>query len=205
MGPGLIAAGVVAAAAITAALGAAARSGAFSDRDASEPCESCPGRRCRGAPLHEQQQPMSCVLASSRMIIQQTTGHDPGEAALRDSAQTAGWYDPVQGSNPWRIPELLRDHGVEAVARNALTLEDIAAATADGDPVMVGLKNPGHRIVVDGVRTDPDGTRRVLVRDPGYGGDDGCRELPEAEFLSRYNDNAPVILLSDGGRSGGGR
>ena len=150
------------------------------------------GKRCRGQAFHEQEKPMSCVLASSRMMIQQMTGEDPGEETLREEAEDAGWYDSVNGSDPWKIPGLLKDHGVKgARAENNLTLDDIDAATSGGQPAMVGLKNPGHRIVVDGVRTNDDGTRTVLVRDPGYA--DGCREMSEADFLARYNSAAPVI------------
>ncbi len=149
---------------------------------------------CRGKPLFEQEKPMSCVLASSRMIIMQLTGKDPGEKKLRDKAEADGWYDPVNGSDPWQIPSLMHDNGVpSARAENNLTIDDLATATSGGKPAMVGLKNPGHRIVVDGVETNPDGTRTVLVRDPGYSGSDGCRRVPEDEFLERYNPSAPVI------------
>jgi len=148
--------------------------------------------RCRGNPFHEQQEPMSCVLASSRMIIEQMTGARIDEKTLRDEAQADGWYDPLNGSDPWQIPGLLAAHGVDgAHAENNLSLDDIADATSGGQPVMVGLKDPGHRIVVDGVRTNPDGSRTVLVRDPGYA--DGCRTMSKADFLKRYNTSAPVI------------
>jgi hypothetical protein len=128
------------------------------------------------------------------MIIQQMTGSDPGEVALRAEAAKAGWFDPINGSDPWQIPSLLKDHSVVgAEAKNGMSLDDIETATATGKPVMVGLKNPGHRILVDGVRTNSDGSKTVLVRDPGYAGAAGCRELPVDEFLNRYNAKAPVI------------
>jgi len=149
---------------------------------------------CRGNSLYQQEEPMSCVLASSRMIIKQMTGNDPGEAALQQDAGKAGWYDPVNGSDPWKIPSLLQSYGVAgATAQKGMSLADIQAATTDGKPVMVGLKNPGHRIVVDGVQNNADGSQTVLVRDPGYPGAGGCREVPANEFLERYNANAPVI------------
>jgi hypothetical protein len=131
------------------------------------------------------------------MIIKQMTGTDPGEAALRNEASTAGWYDPVNGSDPWQIPTLLQSHGVTgATAKNNMSLNDLQTATAGGKPVMVGLKNPGHRILVDGVHTNADGSQTVLVRDPGYPGAGGCREVPATEFLKRYNTNAPVISFN---------
>ncbi len=165
----------------------------FSDKPVGGTGGGCPNK-CRGNPLAEQEKPMSCVLASSRMIIEQMTGKDPGEAALRNEASAAGWYDEVNGSDPWQIPSLLTAHGVkDAKAQKDMSLDDIAAATSGGKPAMVGLKNPGHRIVVDGVKTNPDGSKTVLVRDPGYSGADGCREVPAGEFLARYNANAPVI------------
>lgn len=186
----------VAAATVVAALLAATRDAdeTFPNRKVGEICEDCESARCRGNPLHEQEAPMSCVLASSRMIIQQNTGEDPGETVLRDEGVADGWYDPVNGSDPWQIPSLLEHHGVNgARAENGLTVDDLDRATSAGHPAMVGLKNPGHRIIVDGVQTNDDGSRKILVRDPGYSGDDGCREVPEQEFLKRYNPNAPVI------------
>lgn len=186
----------IAAVAVVASLIAASRDADanFGNIDVDNICEDCPGAECRGQPIHEQEEPMSCVLASSRMMIQQQTGEDPGEEALRDQAENDGWYSPVNGSNPWQIPGLLEDHGVDgAHAENGMSLDDIDKATRDGNPVMVGLQNPGHRIIVDGVRENEDGSRSVLVRDPAYSGTDGCREVPEDEFLERYNSNAPVI------------
>jgi len=35
--------------------------------------------------------------------------------------------------------------------------------------------------------------KRFLVRDPGYSGAGGCREIPSSEFPQAYNTNAPVI------------
>jgi uncharacterized Zn-binding protein involved in type VI secretion len=210
------AAGVVAGLAVSGAIGSFAANPSVyappsapsvaedADRDGSEAVVTADGgssagpargeTRCRGNSLYRQQEPMSCVLASSRMIIRQMTGTDPGEAALRDEARTAGWFDPLNGSDPWQIPTLLQNHGVAgATARNHLSLGDIQTATAGGKPVMVGLKNPGHRILVDGVRNNADGSRSVLVRVPGYPGAGGCREVPAGEFLERYNNDAPVI------------
>jgi len=138
--------------------------------------------------------PMSCVLASSRMIIQELTGTDPSESELRQEAEDGKWYSPVTGSNPWKIPDLLMKHGVKnARAENNLTVDDLTRATSGGKPVMVSLKNPGHRIVVDGVRQNDDGSRTILVRDPGYSGSAGCREISESDFLQRYNSAAPAI------------
>jgi hypothetical protein len=140
--------------------------------------------------MHKQEKPMSCVLASSRMLIEQMTGVDPGEAALRDEAQKAGWYEPTNGSNPAKIPSLLSAHGVKgARAEKGMSLADIESATNGGKPVMVGLRNPGHRIVVDGVRANKDGSKTVLVRDPAR----GCVEMSESEFKKRYNPDSPVI------------
>jgi len=145
-------------------------------------------------PFFHQEKPMSCVLASSRMIIKQLTGKDPGEKTLRDEAQKAGWYDPKNGSNPWQIPSLLANHGVTgARAQKNMSLDDLATATSTGKPVMVGLRNPGHRIVVDGVKTNADGSKTVLIRDPAYDGSSGYREVPSADFQKRYNPDSPVI------------
>ena len=171
----------------TPALGVPEQGGAPSAGGASKAAED-------DKPHFQQEKPMSCVLASSRMIIKQMTGVDPGEGDLRDEAQKAGWYDPLQGSNPWQIPSLLANHGVKgARAQKNMSLDDLATATSTGKPVMVGLKNPGHRIVVDGVKTNADGKKTVLVRDPGYPSATGHREVPADDFAKRYNPDSPVI------------
>ena len=52
------------------------------------------------------------------------------------------------------------------VARGNLSSGDLETETNSSGPVLIGFKNPGHRVMLDGVRTNPDGSKTYLVRDP---------------------------------------
>jgi hypothetical protein len=150
-------------------------------------------------PLYGQEKPMSCAIASSRMVIDTQTGRDVGEAALRDqsSAMSQG-YDPQNGTYMTSVDDLLRNNGVSGAAEpRALTVDDLATHTANGDPALVQINHydnagnvtGGHAIVVDGVTTNPDGTRNILVRDPGPQNVGTVRSIPESDFMNNYYQN----------------
>ena len=157
------------------------------------------GEWVRGKKQHfSQEQGNSCVIASSRNMIYRLTGEDIPESDLRDEMReimNRPNHDfERQGINPIHASELLRRHGVDnRVERNA-DADRLAELTEDGTPVMVGFRNPGHRVMLDGVSTDADGNRTFTVRDPAprYGGEP--RQMNEQQFNRRYNQNAIVIV-----------
>jgi uncharacterized Zn-binding protein involved in type VI secretion len=164
---------------------------------------SAPSTMCRGRPLRQQEQPMSCAQASTSMIIRDMTGNNVSEATLRTESAARGHppgYHPVNGTMDGDIPTMLNDHGV---ANNGLssnpTVADIQNATAGGNPVMLGINNPGHWVVCDGVRTNPDGTQTLLLRDPGPAGAAGCREMQVggAEWNNRMGAGAVMVSFPD--------
>lgn len=142
-------------------------------------------------PLFGQEKPMSCGIASSRMVIATCLGKDVPEGDLRTQSQNyPGAYDPANGTGMGNLTELLRANGVANASepKSGQTVTDLQNATAGGDPAIIHYNNPGgggHFVVVDGVRTNPDGSRTVLVRDP-WPPDQGVQqEMSEADFNNR--------------------
>jgi len=146
-------------------------------------------------PLYAQEEPQSCVVASSRMIAETQTGRNIPESDLRtqSTAMGPGGYDPAGGTDMTLGDDLLRQNGVSNASEfGPLTVDELGAATANGDPAMVRLQhqdaaaNPtgGHAIVVDGVTTNPDGSRMITVRDPGGAGT--SQTMSEDQFLNDY-------------------
>ncbi len=143
-------------------------------------------------PQHMQEEPNSCAMASSRMVIDSQTGIDPGEATLRNqSSQMPNGYNPQSGTVNTTVDDLLRQNGVPNAAEpRPLSVDDLATHTANGDPAIVSLNHydangdrvGGHAIVVDGVTTNPDGTRNILIRDPAS----GQMSMPEDQFMNNY-------------------
>ncbi|NUP12112.1 MAG: hypothetical protein HOW73_39200 [Polyangiaceae bacterium] len=147
--------------------------------------------------LHGQEEPRSCAIASCRMVIETKTGRDLGEAALRkQSSEMMLGYHPMRGTGMASLGELLRQNGVkDAAGRRAMTVDELAAATKTGDPAIVcldhldaeGIDRAWHAVVVDGVITNADGTRSVLIRDPQFIGNVPKQMvMPEAQFLNDY-------------------
>jgi hypothetical protein len=122
------------------------------------------------------------------MVIQTRTGNDPGEAPLRAATQgQPGGYDPVNGTRMDQVANTLTANGVpSATMRNNQSVTDLQNATASGDPTIVHVNNPaGHFMVVDGVTSNPDGSRTINGRDPATGSN---FSVPEQDLVNRgYN------------------
>jgi uncharacterized Zn-binding protein involved in type VI secretion len=144
-----------------------------------------------GPPMMAQEMTMSCGPASVRMVIASETGQNIPEADLRQQSQDyPGSFDPINGTNMSNLTQLLRANGVSNASdpQSGQTVDDLQRATADGHPAIAHHNNPGgggHFVVVDGVRTNPDGSRTVLVRDPGPPNRGTRREMSEADFNNR--------------------
>ena len=92
---------------------------------------------------------------------------------------------------------MLSDHDVESERWNGdPTADEIEDATEGGRPAILRVGNPGHFVVVDAVRTNPDGSRTLLIRDPGYPGAMGCREIDVggSEWNQRLTDREGSLL-----------
>lgn len=147
--------------------------------------------------FHTQQQGNSCVVATTRNIIERETGVNIPEATLRAEFRSVmnspNHNFATQGINPIHAQQVLANHGVTSTVHRNQSINDLARRTQGGNPVMVGFRNPGHRVAVSGVETDAAGNQTVVVMDPAgtYGG--RPRRMPAAAFNNRYNPNAIVI------------
>ncbi|MFY1079894.1 papain-like cysteine protease family protein, partial [Escherichia coli] len=68
------------------------------------------------------------------------------------------------------LAQVLRNNGLSSTRRASVTIEELAKATAKGDPAIVrmSLDRGGHAVVVDGV-TMRNGQYVVAIRDPAMG------------------------------------
>jgi hypothetical protein len=168
----------------------------YSNSGVASPCLTCIAKKinsvtppagslnCRGKMLIKQEKGMSCGQAASRMIIYSRTGRDPTEKALRDaSMQRKGGYDAEKGTNISDIPNMLADHHVvdsksDVTFKKGATADDMKAALKKGKPAMILLREPGHFVVLDGIRKNKStGKEELLIRDPGVSGSAGCRKI----------------------------
>lgn len=161
-----------------------------------KPIATCPG----GREMMCQEEPMSCAIASTRMIIASAAKKKMSEKELREQSQKyPGKYDPINGTQMENTVELLKNNGVpDAKLVKLTTMNELSAATSCGNPTMLSFINPGgggHAMVLDGVRTNPDGTKTAIIRDPWCGGGPsasdpkaGTIEMSEADMTKRgYN------------------
>ncbi|HEX2091079.1 MAG TPA: PAAR domain-containing protein [Longimicrobiaceae bacterium] len=140
----------------------------------------------------------SCVVASSRNLIHQLTGIDVPEDQLREEMRgimnlPAHDFnkDPI---NPLHAVKLLKSHGVETSVERNVSSAGLGALVRDDKPVMIGFKNPGHRVILEKVETAADGARTYIVQDPAkrFGGEP--RRMNQSEFDKKYNPSAVVIV-----------
>jgi hypothetical protein len=136
--------------------------------------------KCRGQMLVQQEKPMSCGQAASRMVIFSRTDKDVPESTLRDeSSKRKMGYDAFNGTYTPDVPVMLEDHGVKhpGAWKSGATEADMEGALEKGKPAMVLLRDPGHFVVLDGIETKKDGTKSLLIRDPALPGKKGCRSI----------------------------
>lgn len=144
-----------------------------------------------------QQNSNSCVVASSRNMIHELTGENiPEEDLQQEVRDLMGKPDhdfETTPINPAYAAQLLEKHGVKTQTHRNIASEDLPA-TLDGKPALIGFKDPGHRVMLEGVDIDEDGNRTYKVRDPdpAYGG--RTREMSQEEFDAKYNPQAIVIV-----------
>lgn len=148
--------------------------------------------------LFTQEMGMSCVIASSRNMIKRLTGKDIPEEQLREEMKEI-MGDPdhdfeKDGINPIHAQELLEKHGVDTSSEKGVKSEDLGELTKGGKPVLIGFKNPGHRVSLDGVGTDENGNKVYYVSDPDPAYNGEPRVMSQEEFDEKYNDKAIVIV-----------
>ena len=73
----------------------------------------------------------------------------------------------ANGMTADRVAALLRSEGVDASFKTRMTIQDLADATANGNPAIAAVRQggTGHAIVIDGVTTR-QGVPVVAIRDP---------------------------------------
>jgi hypothetical protein len=131
-------------------------------------------------------------------MIHTMTGENISEAQLQNEMRMImGEPDHDFESspiNPEYAVTLLNQHGVQADSYRNMTSDQLPDLLQDGKPALIGFKNPGHRVMLDSVKTDSDGNRTYIVRDPdpAFGG--RPRKMSQQDFDAKFNPQAIVIV-----------
>jgi hypothetical protein len=124
----------------------------------------------------------TCGPTSCAMVLDTAGRQFDLGALISQSGVTAS------GTTMPRLASILNSNGLSAQRVLGATVEDLAAATANGNPAIVrmSLDRGGHAIVVDGV-TVRNGAIVVAIRDPALG-----RQYftPVDEFSRKFSGEA---------------
>lgn len=106
----------------------------------------------------------TCGPTSCGMVLDTAGKSVDVSALINQSGVTA------QGTTMPRLAATLNNNGLTATRVLGASMEDLAAATAKGDPAIVrmSLDRGGHAVVVDGI-TVRNGQEVVAIRDPALG------------------------------------
>jgi len=156
----------------------------------------------RTTPIHVQDNPDSCVIASTRIANERATGTDVPEANLR--AQSAGqpggyqtnaanWGTSVRG----QVNLANAQPNVNAQNVN-LTLPQMQQQIENGNEVTVFYRTPGggqHCVVVNNVQAQPEGPALIQIHDPWDG---TSRWVDDRWWARNGNPNATVLAQPTG-------
>ena len=131
-------------------------------------------------------------------MIKALTGKDIPESQLRDEMKQI-MNKPnhdfnKSGIKPTYAVRLLKMHGVDSYVKRGVAASDLGKLSAKGKPIMVGFKNPYHRVILDSVGKDSKGNSVYYVRDPSPEYRGKVRNMTEADFGSSYNDTTIIII-----------
>lgn len=148
----------------------------------------------------------SCAVASQRGVLEAVTGMCLPEGELAQIAESRGWYDPMSGTDPSSVGNLLEAFGVPADRKYETTFTELYDALARGEKVIVGLDaneiwtpqvgpdgNPmeqpdaGHAVWVTGIQMRDDGGLSVVMNDSGLA-DGRSVEVPVEDFRNAWAD-----------------
>ena len=172
----------------------------------------------------EQDHPYSCAVASTSMILQ-TYGVECTEQQMADIFTETGIYDPEAGTAPSQIDETLNavfeKQGMALQARelNGFTIEDLEGLLDGGVRPLIaldaietlpgaessalmeflGIPEAGHAVQLTGIVEAADGTKSVVLNDPGRPDGAGL-SIPLETFMNACDDfgNLAVVVEPTG-------
>lgn len=168
---------------------------------------------------HVQEQTHSCAVAAQEFILDDITGIDHPEGELTALAEAQGWYTPGQGTPFEDIGKVLEAYGIPTEQQFGATADDLAAALANGEHVIVGVDSneimapgydpadpmdgypgiPGqgadHAIQVIGIDNSDPANPMVIVNDSGVP-DGQAGALPLGVFLEAWDDSGNFMMTA---------
>lgn len=176
---------------------------------------------------HQQEAPDTCAIVSQEFVLEELTGQEFTEAELVSEATEQGWYVPGGGTPMADVGRVLEAHGVSVERYEGASLEDLQAAVASGQGVIVGvdaqeLWTPGGDILNDDLVGDVPGIPgqdanhavsvigfdvsdpehpMVILNDPGHPEGRGLM-MPAEEFVGAWNDSGNFMVVAEAKGSG---
>lgn len=157
----------------------------------------------------------SCAVVAQISVYQSLTGNYIDEQLACNYAQAQGWFDPRSGTSPVHIGKILNALGISTTQGYNATLNNIAAALAQGDKPIVALDaneiwnpkrdqygNPveqtlaGHAVWVTGIDRKANGSFDIVLNDSGK--PSGYSNVVSyADFYNAWTDYSYFVSVAD--------
>lgn len=164
----------------------------------------------------QQKYPDTCAIKSQQIILESNDIEVSEDELVAESIEN-GWYTPGQGgTSPVDVGNLLENHGMTVSRFIHASIDDIAAALAQGRHVIVGvdsgeLWNSGtwetfedflnssgadHALIVSGIQVNPlTAEREVVLTDPGTG--EVAHTYTIDQFLDAWGDSDNFMVIAN--------
>lgn len=129
----------------------------------------------------------SCAVATQAMVLESIFNREFPEQELAQVAQENGWYDPISGTDPNDLGNLIEHHGVSVICQTGTSWQDVRDAWGRGEEVLVAFDanevwspetgldgkpieqkpDAGHAAWLTGLQRDERGEWHVVMNDPG--------------------------------------
>ncbi|MCB9660509.1 MAG: hypothetical protein H6726_22890 [Sandaracinaceae bacterium] len=167
---------------------------------------------------HHQEGESSCAVVSQGSVLASLTGEHFSEQQLAWEATQMGSFDPVCGTPPTAVGDLLEAHHVPVDRLVGAKVGDLYRALQIGEKVIVGLDaneiwfpdhgaagevaelpDAGHAVCITGFEMSEDGQLSVIMNDSGVP-DGAGRRVAMMDFKNAWDDfgNFAVITRCKG-------
>ena len=163
----------------------------------------------------QQQGSASCAVVAQVCVYQSLTGQYISEDDASYYAQQQGWFDPLTGTLPANIGNILNVLGIETYQQDNTSFSDLEYALARGDKPIVGLDaneiwtpqydlygtpleqtNAGHAVWVTGIDYESDGSVGIVLNDSGT--PSGMASVVDYyDFMNAWQDYGNFVTVAD--------
>ena len=159
---------------------------------------------------HWQETGSSCAVASQEFVLEQLTGREFDESALRELAEEQGWYSPEGGTPMDDVGSILEHMGLTVERSQGNSIQDLEKCLQNGGEVIVGVDSdeiwqgrdndffgPGmdadHAVQVIGLDYSNPGSPMVILNDPGTANGGGAMISLDV-FMAAWEDSGCYMV-----------